>query len=581
MVFLKYLYRVIREQSYRLGFVALLMAAIALLESVTVALLVPLMNVVTGAGPSLSGTFGSVGTVVDSAFKFLHLNLTLVSVLGVIIVIFIVQGGFRLTMWHFEAKMLTRYEASLVNRLFQGYFNSSWNFFVQSRAGQLVNTLSLETGRATVALQGVCDVISGFFIALFYAIISLLLSWQITLIGLFLAVLASLILKRFMGKAYSYGAETTLLNNELQAYAIDRLAAAKLLKSSATEKGVVDKMSSIVSRKIHMRYLSIMNAALVPSIYQPLVITMLALVVFAAMTYFHTSLATILIFVYIFFRLSPYFSSLQTAFQSTLSYMPAVIEIDNALEIAKKSAEKKGGLDIKDFQRDIVFENVSFSYPDGKEVLKDANLQIKKGEAVAIIGESGMGKTTIVDLLLGLFAPQKGHILIDGAPLDTIDLIKWRELVGYISQDVFLFHDTIETNLKWLAPQSTKEQIEAAAQASYAHEFITDMPEGYRSIVGDRGVKLSGGQRQRLALARVMLRDAPILILDEATSALDSESEEKIRTAIDQYSANKTILVISHRSTILQEVDRVYLLANGTINEIKKNGAPPDNQAPL
>jgi ATP-binding cassette, subfamily C, bacterial len=577
MVFLRFLYRMLREQKLRLVFVTFLMACVALMEGLTVALLIPLMNVVTGAAPLVSGVFGNVGNIIQNVMSFFHINLTLVWALGLMVLVYVLQGLLRLVMWSFQAKMLNKYEISLINKLFLGYFDSSWSFFVHSRAGHLVNTLTFDTNRAVLAFLSTCDFLAGAFVALFYAVMSLLLSWQITLAGIVLTVLASLSLRRLMAKSQSYGTLTSAANKDLETYAYDKLSAAKLLKSSATSKIPLEELNKIAGRKIRARYQSWMNNVMVQSFYQPMIIAAMAIVVFVALKYIGTSLATILIFVYIFYRLTPYFSSVIQAYQQALNYIPSVLEIDRTLAATEAASEKKGGRVITTLEQGIKFEKVSFSYQNGTQVLKDASLEIKKNEAVAIIGESGIGKTTIVDLMLGLFTPDKGQILIDGTPLDAIDLAKWRTLVGYISQDVFLFHDTIEANLKWLVPDATHEQVEAAARASFAHEFIVNMPEGYKTVTGDRGVKLSGGQRQRLALARVMLQNAPIIIMDEATSALDTESEEKIRLALDQYTVNKTVLVISHRSTMLKHVNRIYAMAAGSLKEISKDALSADS----
>ena len=315
MVFLKFLYRMFREQRLRLVLVVLLMAAAALMEVLSVALLIPLMNVVTGAAPSLTGAFGNIGNIIQNVLSFFNIQLSLVWALGLIVLVFIIQGFLRMLMWHFEARMLNRYEASLINKLFKSYFDASWNFFTQSQAGQLVNTLTFDTNRAVTAFQSTCDFLGGAVIAFFYAIISLMLSWQITLGGIVLAALATLSLRRFMALAHKYGTLVSQANKDLETYAYDKLSAAKLLKSSATEKATFDEINKIVSRKVRVRYQSLMNSVTVQSLYQPLVIAAMAVVVFIALKYLGISLATILIFVYIFYRLTPYFSTVTQAYQ--------------------------------------------------------------------------------------------------------------------------------------------------------------------------------------------------------------------------------------------------------------------------
>ncbi len=572
MVFLKFLYRMLREQKSLFVAVVALMFIVAMFEGLVVALVVPLLGLVLGEGGTLGGVLGDAGILLEGILEFFHIGLSLVVALILIVAVFVIQGLFRLLQMHFQMKMLTRYESNLIRRVFDSYFSSSWSFFIQDKVGRLANVLSVETTRATTAFQAACQFLAFFFIIVFYIIVSVLLSWEITLGGLVLCIAAVLVLRKFTNRAYSYGIDTTDVNNELQAYAYDKLAAAKLLKSSATEKTAVDNLDTITKRKVRLRYLSMMNAALIPSIYQPLVIAALALVIYFAIAQLQLSFAVILLFIYIFFRLTPCFSSLQLSYQQALLFIPALQNIDETVELAASMAETKGGKEVKGLRKAIVFDDVGFAYQDGVFVLRNTNLEIKKGESVAIVGESGVGKTTLADLLLGLFTPTKGRILIDDVPLSDYDLASWRKLIGHISQDIFLFHDTIEANLKWMAPEASTEEVEAAARAAHAHEFIMEMPKGYNAVIGDRGVKLSGGQRQRLALARMILQNPEVVILDEATSALDAESEARFQEAIEKITTDKTLVVISHRSSMLRNVERVYLLEDGSITEVGEGG---------
>ncbi|TRZ96027.1 ABC transporter ATP-binding protein [bacterium] len=570
MIFLRFLLRILREQKIKLVIVVILMTAVALMESVIVVLLVPLMSVVIGKGGVLPGTLGNLGEIIENALGFFHIGLSLLTVLVMINAAFIVQGLLRLLSLSFQGKLLANYAFSLIHKLFKSYLSSSWSFFIHNRTGHLVNVLSSERQRAVLAFQSACEVLSAFLIAVFYIAVLLLVSWPITLGGVILCSVISLGLKKFMERPFSYGINISSANSDLQAYAFDKLSAAKLLKSSATENLAVNHMDAIARRMVHFSYLTWMNSGQIQGIYRPLIIATLSLIVFFAITYLHANFAAILLFAFVFMRLVPYFSSFQQSYQQTLLNIPALQAIDKAIESSENMAETKTGKQIKGFNNSIVFDNVSFAYKDGVSVLKNINLEIKKNESIAIIGESGIGKTTLVDLLLGLFSPIVGQILIDGIPLGEYSLESWRRLIGYISQDVFLFHDTIETNLKWMAPEASSKEVEAAARGAYAHEFVTAMPNGYNTLVGDRGVKLSGGQRQRLALARIILQDPDIFILDEATSALDAESEKKFREAIEKITSSKTVIVISHRSSMLSNVDRIYMLKNGNIAEVGK-----------
>ena len=570
MVFLRFLCRMLREQKLRLVAVVFLMVAVALVDAVSVTLVVPLMNLATRNATTLPGILDSIGAVIEDSLRLFGLAPSVATLLTLIVGLFVVQGLCRWWMSHLQGRMLARYELSLIHKIFEAYFSSSWGFFLSRRSGQLANTLCVETHRAFIAFQTVCEFLAAFLVAAFYVLVSLLISWQITVAGILLCSVASYLLKNFMGRAHSYGVDISRLNEELQAYSIDALVSAKLVKSSATEDKALDTVDAIARRRVHLRYLSNINAALIPSVYRPLAYAILALIMYLALVHLQIDFGVVLLFAYMFFRLSPYFSALQLDYHQAMVNIPAVHEIDRTLEAAASMREARGGIEIRTLRQGILLDAVCFAYADGTPVLQNVSLEIRKGESLAVVGESGAGKTTLVDLLLGLFSPTGGQILVDGVPLSSYDKASWRRIIGYVSQDVFLFHDSIDANLKWMAPGATRDQVEAAARAADAHEFILSMPRGYDTVVGDRGVKLSGGQRQRLALARMILQKPDVIILDEPTSALDTEAEARVQEVLETISSGKTVIVISHRTSLLRHVDRLYKLEDGTMTEVQK-----------
>jgi subfamily B ATP-binding cassette protein MsbA len=219
------------------------------------------------------------------------------------------------------------------------------------------------------------------------------------------------------------------------------------------------------------------------------------------------------------------------------------------------------------FEREIRFENVSFEYAAGEPVLRDVSFGARKGEVVAIVGSSGAGKTTLVDMIPRFYAPTGGRVTIDGVDTREFALGSLRSLMGIVTQETILFNDTIYNNIAYGSPQATKDDVERAAVAANAHDFIRDFPAGYETVVGDRGAQLSGGQRQRLAIARAILRNPAILIFDEATSALDSESERLVQEAMDRLLEGRTTFVIAHRLSTVRDADKILVLERGRLTE--------------
>ena len=215
----------------------------------------------------------------------------------------------------------------------------------------------------------------------------------------------------------------------------------------------------------------------------------------------------------------------------------------------------------------IRFEHVTFGYDPAEPVLRDIDFEARAGEVIALVGPSGGGKTTMVDLLARFYDPTEGRITIDGVDLRDFSTRSLRSRFGIVTQETVLFHDTVRANIAYGLPDATQEQIERAARAAYAADFIAQLPEGYDTVLGERGTRLSGGQRQRIAIARAILRDPPILVFDEATSALDSESEKLVQLAIGELLHGRTVFVIAHRLSTVRDADRILVLKNGHIVE--------------
>jgi ATP-binding cassette subfamily B protein len=271
-------------------------------------------------------------------------------------------------------------------------------------------------------------------------------------------------------------------------------------------------------------------------------------------------------------RLGETFDLYQRAMASTNRVM-------NLLDTPITTHSGKIRLPVESVRGELCLQNITFAYNDRSPVIKHLSLEIPAGNTIAIVGSTGSGKSTLVKLLLRLYEIQSGKITLDGIDLQDLDLSDLRRCIGLVSQDIFLFHGTVAENIAYGTFTATDEEIVTAAKVAEAHDFITSLPQGYQTIVGERGQKLSGGQRQRIAIARAILKNPPILILDEATSAVDNETEAAIQRSLERITANRTTIAIAHRLSTIRNADQIYVMEYGQLIEagthqqlLEKNG---------
>jgi subfamily B ATP-binding cassette protein MsbA len=255
--------------------------------------------------------------------------------------------------------------------------------------------------------------------------------------------------------------------------------------------------------------------------------------------------------------------------QQSLAAAQRAFEI---LDTESEPVEETGKVAIAPIEREMALENIWFRYDRSDWIVKDVSLRVPKGKIVAIVGMSGVGKSTLVDLIPRFYEVAKGRITIDGVDIAEASIQSLRAQIGIVTQETFLFNDSVRNNICYGRQDATDADVEAAAKAAFAHAFITHMPEGYSTFIGDRGVKLSGGERQRLAIARALIKDPPILILDEATSALDTESEKIVQKALNRLMENRTVFVIAHRFSTILNADIIIVLEGGELVEQGTHG---------
>lgn len=334
------------------------------------------------------------------------------------------------------------------------------------------------------------------------------------------------------------------------------------------DRGLLEKMGELEGNS---RSIAKLNAVTAPvTIFLPMamiaLIAALSLMVFGARS--SGVLPSLVTFVVALQRLNGSFGSVAANFSSLNSNSAAIQRLNEILDPRDKTFRRQGGIPFRKLSTAIQLENVTLSYaPDSPPAVSDVSLTIPRGYTLALVGASGAGKSSIADLLVGLYNPTHGRILVDDSDLSTLDLLSWQQKLGVVSQDTFLFNASIAYNISFGTPGASIQEIEVAAAKAQATGFITGLPNGFDTLIGERGYRLSGGQRQRISLARAILKNPELLILDEATSALDSQSERLVQQAIEQFERQHTVLVIAHRLSTIVNADLICVMDQGCIVE--------------
>ncbi len=456
------------------------------------------------------------------------------------------------------------------NKLFAHILYLPLSYFQKESSGVVISRIMNDVNKMSQLVSGVIrDMVVEIPTVIILLGVAFYRSWQLTLASLMLAPLIAFSarkfgkgLKRKTKKAQKNVASLTQRINEA-------ISGSRIIKVFNREEMLRQKFQEEnkrfyreVMRGVRMRQLSLIVVDFVTGSGIAFVLWFGGNMVVKG-TITSGDFASIIVAIYMIF--SP-LKKIGDAYSDLQECMASVERVDALLAADQ---EEQGGKKIAGFHRDIRFDDVTFMYPEGTvPVLQNLKLEIRRGEVIAVVGRSGVGKSTLVDLIPRFIKPSAGSITLDGVDINSVDVHSLRDLIGVVSQDVILFNDSVRENIVFGRRDANDDEICEAARLSFAEEFIKELPEQYQTVIGERGTKLSGGQRQRLAIARAILKNPPILILDEATSALDSVSEGLVQRALETLMKDRTTIVIAHRLSTVRNADRIVVLDSGRIRAI-------------
>ena len=556
-----------------LGLVTTLLAS--LLDGFTLVMLVPLLKHLFGTSGSLRPGSTQLESLMDRLVEPLVAGVTPGQAAARLVVLLVLGLVLKNVLSYASTQVSVRAQEGLVRdlrtRLFSHLLLLDLGFFQRTRGGQLISGIITEVDQTkTVITASLLSFFRNLVVVAVTLFILSQISLRLTLLTLafvpFLVLGLQALLRRLRAHARARAHE----RGEITATATERLGAIRLIRSYGEEARETDHFRAQAERYrkrvIRTQRFSSLTSPLTEVFSGFLVILIIWAGTKPALIGLAAPLAPEAIIVFLMAALK------LTSPLKTIASFPAVMAVTmaSAERIFEFLDQPPSELERADdqparFDREIAFDRVSFRYGDGDLVLADVSFTLPKGRVVALVGPSGAGKTTVADLLPRFYDPSSGQILMDGVPLTRIGRRSLRSIMGVVSQDTVLLNDTVKANIAYGSPSATAAQIEDAAEAANADAFIVTLPQGYDTVLGERGTRLSGGQRQRIAIARALLRDPPILILDEATSALDTESERLVQQAIERLMQDRTVLVIAHRLATVRDADEIVVLDAGRV----------------
>lgn len=556
-----------RKQLRLLPAVVVLGLLSAALEGFGIGLIIPLLNIIMGQQgqtgmAGFSAVFQHVGASLSERDRLIAIS---VAILGSIVL----KNLFAYTNTLLTTFIYGKASHSIRSALSEQLLRVGYPFFLQQSPGRLLNIISNESWRASDAIQITLGAIVNASAAIILLTFLLLLSWQMTLLvtlGLALVQVAHAMLSANL-KAPSRSVASR--NSQLASQMLHLVHAGRLIRifgQEQREKAAFDQASDAVRRAA---FVLLTRQGALPPLTEVLH-AMLFLAVVIGAWFANISFPLIVAFVILLYRLQPYMRSLQMAWSQLQGLSGSLEEVTWMLDPSGKPQPPQGDAAFPGLSQGIKFEDVTFTYSGSEQravVLHAASFDLRSGRSTALIGRSGAGKTTIVNLLCRFVEPDSGRILVDGSPLDRIDPSQWRKHIALASQELELVDGTIFENIVYGQDAASADDAERAAKLAEAHCFIEQLPQGYRTVVGYRGVNLSAGQRQRIALARALVRDPDILILDEATNAVDGLSEAAIVETLKSRAGRRTTIVISHHRSTISFCDDVVILSHGRVKK--------------
>lgn len=569
----------LRPHALLMGMAVLATAAFAVADAAVYVLLIPFVNALF-VGGGLPGGDGAAPNAMErlldaTVYRWVDLSGDPLEAVGRIIVLILVAFAIKNVFFFARAYLVARAEQAvnrdLRRKVYDHLLDLDLAFFGRVRMGQIVSRLTTEVETLrTVFTAELSRMLSAVFEFATAVVAMLIISWKLTLAAFVVIPGAMLVWGPLVKVLRRRDRRVLNLGGEVNAHIQETLSGIRLVKASGSEARERARFHGLTGDYFrHFLRAEVARALAAPLTEMLAAAGTVVLLWYGARLVVAGDLTGAHFVGFLGLSLKLY-APVKNMAKFPATAQPGLVAAERVFEFLDAPVEirdRPGARPFPGLEREIRFEEVSFGYREDEPVLRDVSLTVPRGTVVALVGPSGAGKTTLVDLLGRFFEVTAGRITVDGTDIRDLRIADLRSHLGIVSQETVLFHDTVRANIAYGRPDATDADIAAAARAAHAHDFIGRLPRGYETQVGERGTELSGGQRQRIAIARAILRDPPILILDEATSALDTESERLVQEAIERLLHGRTVFVIAHRLSTIQRAHQIVVLEGGRVVE--------------
>jgi subfamily B ATP-binding cassette protein MsbA len=560
----KLLLHYLRPYKIQIGKISLLAIVCAFFEAVNIAALVPLLQILNS--PTYPG--GMLWDALNNVFGFLTIELNFVNLLVVIGIVFLIGQVLLYRKKRMQANLWFTFSANLKKTVFEKLLASDIRYHYSEKSGKFIDILNRQIEYATTSVFAATEILTNIFFIIVYTALLLYISVGLTVISLSIAISTLYLLNFLIRQSKQIGLRCNDTNIMMNEFITERLSLLKLIKIFSTETQEVEKLKKITNQYTKNNTDFWMNGVKIETSFQIIIFAIALSILYISAIVLTLPMELLLVFIFILIRLTDPLRQINSKRHDLGGELASLEKIDQTLrETVAHETLQSGIMKFETVNDRIELNHIYFSYTDSIPVIKDISFNIKKNEMVALVGASGGGKSTLVDLIIRLIEPGSGEITIDGIDIRMFDITSYHSKIGFVSQESFIFNDTILNNIGYGSGNVSMDKAVAAAITANAHDFIMQLPDGYETELGERGVKISGGQKQRISLARAIYKNPEILILDEATSALDSEAEKIIQQSILSIKNKYTIIAIAHRLSTIENADKILVIENGQVTE--------------